>query len=114
MLKLPLAVVADAPNPAKATLKLPLVVVVGVVSAALSVPMARAKLNKPPVAMAVAPSPMAIAHCNGPPDEHPVPNVPRPVAIQDAWAAGATLVASALAATAPNTPAATNKPADRD
>jgi hypothetical protein len=58
---------------------------------------------------------MAIAHCNGPPDEHPVPNVPSPVAIHDACAGtGATLVASPVVATAPRTPPATKKRADHD
>jgi hypothetical protein len=62
-------------------------------------------------------APMAMAHCNGPLDEHdalPVFSVPvRPEEKQasNAWAgAGATLVANALAATAPNTPPATSSP----
>jgi hypothetical protein len=74
-------------------------------------------LNKPPPTSAVVFTPMAMAHCNGPLDEHdalPVESVPvRPEEKQasNAWAgAGATLVANALAATAPNTPPATSSP----
>ena len=92
------------------------VVFVGVVSATLLSPIASARLNRPPATIAEVFAPTAIASDNLPLAEQDalpdfiVPNAEDTQASNARAGAGATPVASAETATAPNTPPAHHRP----